>query len=85
LPASIDSIRRDMEGHVQPTKQDKGLEFNLKITAYDNGMVSVNGRPINHFITDPDPGSHGWLGAAEVVVISLGEFRRRVMQRRAES
>jgi hypothetical protein len=82
MPASLDSIRKTMD--VQPTPQDKGLTMTVKVTAYDNGMISLDGRPINHFISDPDPQSHGWLGVTEVLVIQLGEFRRQVQTRQAE-
>jgi hypothetical protein len=67
--------------HVQPTARDKGLELTLRITAYDNGMVQGDGVPINDKDHDPDASAHGWLGAAEVAVLTIGGFRRMVEQR----
>jgi hypothetical protein len=42
---------------------------------YDNGMIEVDGIPIN---ASPsyDPGE-GWLGAAEVITATVNEFRRQ--------
>ena len=79
MPASTDRIRRSM--HVAPTAQDKGLELTLRVTAYDNGRVQVGGIPINDIGHDRDPAAHGWLGAAEVAVLTLGEFRPQVAAR----
>jgi hypothetical protein len=64
--------------NVKPTAQNKGLELTLRVTAYDNGMVQVDGVPINDIVNDRDPSAHGWLGAAEVAVLIISEFRRQV-------
>jgi hypothetical protein len=57
------------------------LKLTLEIVAYDNGLVEVDTVPINDIVNDKDPSAHGWLGAAEVAVLTLGEFRRQVEQR----
>jgi len=44
-PASIKRIRECW--NVKPTPRDKGLTLTVKVTAYDNGMVEVDGIPIN--------------------------------------
>jgi hypothetical protein len=80
MPASIKRIRESWS--VNPTARDKGLTLTLKVTAYDNGMVEVDGIPINvepHY----DQG-HGWLGAAEVITVTLNEFRKEAAARRKE-
>jgi hypothetical protein len=82
MPASLDRIRRTMK--VQPTARDKGLKLTLEVVAYDNGLVEVDTVPINDIVNDPDPAAHGWLGAAEVAVLTLGEFRRQVERRQQE-
>jgi hypothetical protein len=46
----------------------------IRITAYDNGMVQVDGIPINDH-RDPDP-VHGWLGAVDVVTSTIALFQR---------
>jgi len=72
MPASIKRIRESWS--VKPTARDKGLALTLRVTAYDNGMVEVDGIPIN---VEPnyDQG-HGWLGAADVITTTLNEFRK---------
>lgn len=67
---------------VKQTPRDKGLILTLRITAYDNGMIEVDGVPINEApIYDP---GHGWLGAAETALITLSEFRRQAEARRKQ-
>ncbi len=83
MPASIKRIRESW--HVKPTARDKGLTLILKVTAYDNGMVELDGIPIN---VEPnyDQGQ-GWLGAADVITTTLNEFRKDAAARhkRAQS
>ncbi|AYF26082.1 hypothetical protein CSH63_01105 [Micromonospora tulbaghiae] len=66
---------------VQPTKKDKGLTLTITVTAYDNGMVEVDGIPINAAPSYDQ--ADGWLGAAEVAVATIGEFRRQAAKRKA--
>ena len=74
MPASLKRIRESMT--VQPTSRDKGLTLTVKVTAYDNGMVEVDGIPIN-MSPDYDPGG-GWLGAADVDLIFVQAHLTRV-------
>lgn len=78
MPASIKRIRESW--NVKPTARDKGLTLTVKVAAYDNGMVEVDGIPIN---AEPsyDQG-HGWLGAADVITTTLNEFRKDGAARR---
>jgi hypothetical protein len=80
VPASIKRIRESW--NVKPTARDKGLTLTLKVTAYDNGMVEVDGIPIN---VEPkyDQG-HGWLGAADVITTTLSEFRKESEARKKQ-
>jgi hypothetical protein len=78
MAASLDRIRTSMD--VAPTPKDKGLRLRLEVVAYDNGMIQLDGIPIN-----AGPGyddAEGWLGATEVVLATLNEFRRQVVVRR---
>ncbi len=59
---------------VQPTARNKGLKLTLTVVAYDNGIIEVDGAPME----SPDT---GWLDAAEVLVITLNEFRRQTGKR----
>jgi hypothetical protein len=80
MPASLDRIRRTMD--VKPTPKDKGLTLTLRLTAYDNGMVQLDGVPINDHV-DYDQVT-GWLGATEVAVTKIHEFYRQVGARKQE-
>jgi hypothetical protein len=73
MPASLDRIRESMT--VQPTPRDKGLQLTLNLVAYDNGMIQLDGIPIN-VAPDHDNGE-GWLSAAEVAIATINEFRRQ--------
>lgn len=77
MPGTLKRIRGEMD--VRPTPRDKGLTLTLRITAYDNGMIEVDGVPINS-APAYDPG-HGWLGAAETALLTLSEFRRQTETR----
>jgi hypothetical protein len=74
MAASLETIREKMK--VEPTRDDKGLNLTLIITAYDNGMVSVNGRPVER----PDRAAT-WLYANEVIAINLAEFYQQFLAR----
>jgi len=80
MPGTLRRIRGEMD--VKPTPRDKGLTLTLRVTAYDNGMIEVDGVPINE-APAYDPG-HGWLGAAETALLTLSEFRRQAEKRRKE-
>lgn len=54
----------------------------LRVTAYDNGMIEVDGVPIDAAPAH-DPG-HGWLGAAETALLTLSELRRQAETRRKQ-
>jgi hypothetical protein len=71
MPGTLKRIRAEMD--VKPTPRDRGLALTLRVTAHDNGMIAVDGVPINA-APACDPG-HGWLGAAETALLTLGEFR----------
>jgi hypothetical protein len=78
MPASIKRIRESWS--VKPTARDKGLTLTVKVTAYDNGMVEVDGIPIN--VEPHYEQGQGWLGAAEVITATLNEFRKDAAARR---
>jgi hypothetical protein len=80
MPGTLKRIRDEMD--VKATSRDKGLTLTLRITAYDNGMIEVDGVPINA-APAYDPG-HGWLGAAETALLTLSEFRRQAEIRRKQ-
>lgn len=73
MPATLKRIRETMQ--VKPTARDKGLTLTLTVTAYDIGMIEVDGVPM----ASPET---GWLDAAEVVVTTLNEFHRQAAKRR---
>jgi hypothetical protein len=80
MPASLKRIRESMS--VKPTVREKGLTLTIKVTAYDNGMVEVDGIPINESPAYDQGG--GWLGAADVITTTLNEFRRQAEVRKKQ-
>ena len=78
MPASLNRIRESMA--VKTTAKDKGLQLTLSLVAYDNGMIQLDGIPIN---AAPDYDDvDGWVGAVEVAVATINEFRRQAVARR---
>lgn len=77
MPGTLQRIRNSMT--VKTSPRDKGLVLTIKVVAYDNGMVEVDGIPINE--SPRYDRGQGWLGAAEMVVATLGEFRRQADKR----
>lgn len=57
MPASLDRIRKAMR--VKRTAQDKGWQLNITVTAYDNGLIQVDGIPVNDRDTGPDAAEGG--------------------------
>ena len=80
MPGRLERFRKNMS--VKPTPRDKGLTLTIEVTAYDNGMIQVDGVPINE---SPDyEAGHGWMGGTEMVVSTMSEFRRQVEKRRIQ-
>jgi hypothetical protein len=92
MAASLERIRNSMD--VKPTPENKGMILTLRLKASDNGMIELDGIPINdrgkraaHAGT-PGPEYDeiiGWLGASEVIGITLSEFHRQVAKRKKTS
>jgi hypothetical protein len=78
MPVTINGVRKLLD--VQPSPEDKGLTLTMKVTAYDNGVVTVNGQPMR---VERDLG-RGLLAAMEHTAAGLGEFHKLVAKRRAE-
>jgi hypothetical protein len=76
MAASLKTVREKMD--VEQTKDNKGLTCTLCVTAYDNGLISLNGRPVSSVPVDP---ALSWLQASEVISIALTEFYRQVSKR----
>jgi hypothetical protein len=74
MAASLETVRDKMK--VAPTPEDKGLILTLTVTAYDNGVLSVDDRPVSTI----DP-AHSWLSAHEVMGIAMSEFYRQFRAR----
>jgi hypothetical protein len=79
MPATLKSIRENTD--IRPTPEDKGLLMIITVTAYDSGLVKVDGRPINQAVPGGYDQGHGWLGAAEHITLKLGELRRQAAAR----
>lgn len=82
MPATLDRIRKSMD--VQPTARDRGLQLTLRIVAYDNGMIELDGVPINEGgLRQPYDEADGWLGTVATAAATIHEFRRQVQKRKA--
>src|SRR5258707_10530786 len=67
-----DRIRGEMvTGHTA-----KAVTLTLTVKHYDNGMIEVNRHPING--APRYDAAQGWLGAANVILSHLDEFRHQV-------
>jgi hypothetical protein len=80
MAGTIKRVRGEMD--VRPTPRDKGLTLTIRVTAYDNGMIAVDGVPINQ--APAYDSGHGWLGAAETALLTFSEFRRQAEKSRQE-
>jgi hypothetical protein len=79
MTAPTTTIRENL--NTRPTEQDKGLILDLEILAYDNGMITVNGRPVS---SDPSNPTTAWMEVFKVIAISLSEFQRKFSKRRVD-
>jgi hypothetical protein len=69
---TLDRIR----GEMVTERTAKAVTLTITVKRYDNGMVKVNGHPINK--APRYDAAQGWLGAANIILGQLDEFRRQV-------
>jgi len=69
---TLDRIRNEM----LTERTQKAVVLTIKVKRYDNGMIEVNGHPINKAPTYD--AAQGWLGAANIILGHLDEFRHQV-------
>jgi hypothetical protein len=73
----IDVVRKRTK--IAPTARDMGLKLTIEVTAFDSGIVVVDGQPVTG-----KKGDQVWAAeVAHLVAESLVEFARQV-QRRSE-
>jgi hypothetical protein len=77
--ASLESVRDVMD--VASTPENVGLTLTVRLTAYDNGLMNVNGRVLR--------GSHqseaqGYTNAAVIIAMMIADFQRQVEHRREQ-
>jgi hypothetical protein len=65
--------------NVKPTPHDMGLEMTIKVIAYDNVLMLVNGNPIGKGRNSP------WGSTHRCVAQMLEEFEDLAMKRQAET
>jgi hypothetical protein len=80
MPAGLGRVRESMD--VKPTPRNKGLTLTLRLTAYDNGMLELDGVPLHDH--QRQSSVVGWLAAGEVIGTTLSEFHRQVMTRTSQ-
>jgi hypothetical protein len=73
--ATPESIRSAMR--VDKTQHDKGLTMILELTAYDNGLITINGRPLGDLVerAEHDEAAN-YLTVAELMMKHLEIFRK---------
>jgi hypothetical protein len=64
---------------VKPTSEDKGLEIAIRIKAYDNGQVYLDGTPMNGSTPEET-----WLAAAWTATEKIAELQRNFAKRRRQ-
>lgn len=77
MPASLESIRR--EARIVPTPRDAGLQLDVTVIAYDNGVITCNGRIMNQ----DDNAAEGFLAAMTQIGEYLQVLRRSAAERTA--
>jgi hypothetical protein len=81
MSSTIRQIRKALD--VQPTRDNKGLTATFKVTAYDNGLVTLNRTPMGHKQPRSDrEAAVGLLASHEAIAAQLTEFYQLVQQRR---
>jgi hypothetical protein len=76
MPASTKRIRDTMK--VSETAKKAGLRLQLNVVAYDNGIIELDGVPINRQGSE----GHGWLATLMVISQTLVEFEAMANKRR---
>jgi hypothetical protein len=78
MAASLKTVREKMD--VQPTPENKGLILTLRVTAYDNGLIHVDGQPCSS--GNPIDPTLSWLLANQNISIAFTEFYRQISKRK---
>lgn len=82
--ASVQSIEETLDKIVSETPRSPGLKLTVELTVYDNGMVSIDGRPLTDQARDamvPGGSVEAWNAAHEIWAMYLRLFARRVWDR----
>jgi len=82
MPASADRIRHEVDEHIEPTAQDKGLTLSIEVTAMDTGMFRVYSIPMAPHGPNFDAEA-GAQAACEHVVMLIQELHHRAVERRS--
>jgi hypothetical protein len=80
MPATPERLRREMD--IKSTPKDVGLTLTITLTAYDTGMLMVDGTPMVDHQKDDD--AHAWLTAGMVLAQKIRDFQRVVAKRQME-
>jgi hypothetical protein len=71
------SYTRDrIRGEMVTGRTAKAVTLTITVKRYDNGMIEVNGHPINR--APRYDAAQGWLGAANIILGHLDEFRHQL-------
>lgn len=79
MPASPE--RLENEKNIKETPKNAGLTLTIEVTAYDKGLLQVDGTPLQGVsVSDPE----AWLEAGIVIAQKLQQLQREAAKRRAE-
>lgn len=73
MAASRESTREHMT--IERTPEDMGLILTIKVHAYDNGLLKVDGRPVRR--------EDDWIGVGDLTALTLTTFHEEVGKRLA--
>jgi hypothetical protein len=68
---------RTTKADIQPTKHDKGVTLGFEVIAYDNGLISLDGEPMNR---DGDQGQ-GYIAVMSAIAEKLWMLQRASAKR----
>jgi hypothetical protein len=74
MPASLKRMRRTMESTV--SSNEKMMELVMTVRAYDNGLITFDGKPLGK--RDP---VNAWVRTSMLAAQMIEEFQRQVARR----
>lgn len=80
MPASPERLQR--EKNIKETPKNAGLTLTITLTAYDNGLLELDTKPVGDHKADSD--ARRWMSVAMVISQKLRDFQHEAEKRQAE-